>query len=120
MEELFSTYIFVSAVVSLIVAAALAVIPASIAKNKGYDFAIWWLYGWLLFIVAIIHVNFIPDKSANKFPIKQKPPVNADTPAQNTGKSAADELKKYKELMDKGVITPEEFQAKKEQLLKLL
>ena len=34
--------------------------------------------------------------------------------------SGADELKKYKELKDQGVITEEEFQAKKEQLLKLM
>jgi hypothetical protein len=31
----------------------------------------------------------------------------------------ADELRKYKDLMDEGVISQEEFQAKKEQLLRL-
>ncbi len=31
--------------------------------------------------------------------------------------SAADELKKFKELLDMGVITQEEFEAKKKQLL---
>lgn len=34
--------------------------------------------------------------------------------------NAADELKKFKELLDQGVITEEEFQAKKAQLLKML
>ena len=38
-------------------------------------------------------------------------PVVADTPA--------DEIKKYKELLDMGVITQEEFDAKKKQLLGL-
>jgi predicted Zn-dependent peptidase len=33
--------------------------------------------------------------------------------------SSADELKKYKELLDSGVITQEEFDAKKKQLLGL-
>jgi hypothetical protein len=33
--------------------------------------------------------------------------------------SAADELKKFKELLDMGVITQEEFDAKKKQLLGL-
>ena len=33
--------------------------------------------------------------------------------------SAADEIKKYKELMDAGIISPEEFDAKKKQLLGL-
>ena len=41
-------------IIGLIVAAGLAFIPASIAKKKGYSFGLWWLYGWLLFIVAII------------------------------------------------------------------
>lgn len=34
--------------------------------------------------------------------------------------NAADELKKFKELLDQGVITEEEFQTKKAQLLKML
>ena len=34
--------------------------------------------------------------------------------------NAADELKKFKELLDQGVITEEEFQVKKAQLLKTL
>ncbi|MBE6806625.1 MAG: SHOCT domain-containing protein [Ruminococcaceae bacterium] len=33
--------------------------------------------------------------------------------------SAADELKKYKDLLDAGIITQEEFDAKKKQLLGL-
>ena len=37
----------------------------------------------------------------------------------NQGTSSADELKKYKELLDQGVITEEEFEAKKKQLLGL-
>lgn len=37
----------------------------------------------------------------------------------NVSKSNADELKKYKELLDSGVITQEEFDAKKKQLLGL-
>jgi hypothetical protein len=34
--------------------------------------------------------------------------------------SSADEIKKYKDLLDAGAITKEEFEAKKEQLLNLL
>ena len=58
----------------------------------------------MLWIVAIIHVSLLPDKN-----VQQKPPYS--------NQSAADELKKYKELLDQGVITTEEFQIKKEQLL---
>lgn len=94
----------------LLIAAGLGCIPASIAQKKGYSFGLWWLYGWLLFIVAIIHVSLIPDKSTQQAP--------SQTPA--AGQSAADELKKYKELLDQGIITEAEFQAKKSQLLSLL
>lgn len=38
---------------------------------------------------------------------------------QEIQQSSADELKKYRELLDSGVITEEEFDAKKQQLLKL-
>lgn len=102
-------------IVGLVTAAGLGFISATIAKNKGYSFGIWWLYGWMLFIVAIIHVNLIPDKTTQHFPSN----VQTYIPP-NAGRSAADELKKYKELKDRGVITEEEFQAKKDELMKLL
>lgn len=38
---------------------------------------------------------------------------------QQTGTSNADELRKYKELLDTGAITQEEFEVKKKQLLEL-
>jgi len=38
---------------------------------------------------------------------------------QETSQSNADELKKYKDLLDSGIITQEEFEAKKKQLLNL-
>ena len=106
-------------VIGLIIAAGLGFIPASIAKRKGYSFWLWWFYGWMLFIVAIIHVSLIPDKNAQQTPLNQFNSI-PHSPTSNVGQSAADELKKYKELLDQGVITEQEFQAKKEQLLKLM
>ena len=44
---------------------------------------------------------------------------NTTTIKQEIPRSNADELKKYKELLDTGVITQEEFDAKKKQLLGL-
>jgi len=105
-------------IISLIIAAGLAFIPANIAKNKGYSFGLWWFYGWMLFIVAIIHVSCIPDKNAQQIPA-QSAAQTPYAPILNSERSVADEIKKYKELMDQGVITEEEFQAKKRQLLKL-
>lgn len=92
-----------SYIITLSIAALLGLIPANIAKNKGYSFGLWWFYGWMLFIVAIIHVQFIPDKN------------NPVTTSSNV--SYADELKKYCDLKDQGVISEAEFQEKKNQLL---
>ena len=47
----------------LFIAAILGLIPAFIAQSKGRSFGAWWLYGALLFIVAIIHVLVIPSDS---------------------------------------------------------
>ena len=48
-----------------------------------------------------------------------KTPTPIATVKQEMPQSNAEELKKYKELMDMGVITQEEFNAKKKQLLNL-
>jgi hypothetical protein len=37
----------------LILAALLGLLPAYVASSKGYSFATWWLFGGLLFIVAL-------------------------------------------------------------------
>lgn len=91
----------------LLIAAGLGIIPATIAREKGYSFGLWWFYGWMLFIVAIIHVSLIPDKHP-----KPVPP-----PLPRAG--MADEILKYKELLDAGILSQEEFDAKKKQLLDL-
>lgn len=38
-----------------IYAVFLGVIPAFIAKSKGRDFFLWWIYGALLFLIALVH-----------------------------------------------------------------
>ena len=50
---------------------------------------------------------------------RQTKPTNSTTIKQEIPQSNADELKKYKDLLDQGVITQEEFDAKKKQLLGL-
>lgn len=100
-------------VITLIVSAGLALIPANIAKNKGYSFGLWWFYGWMLFIVALIHSLLMKDK--NEISV-----FNSETEKHNQFlQSSADELKKYKELYDMGVLTEEEFETKKKQILNL-
>ena len=81
MEELLSMLFF---------AAILGLITGFIAKSKGYSFGAWWLYGFLIFIVAIIHVLVIPNK-------------------KNIEQKVINELERYKKLFEEGIITEEEF-----------
>lgn len=39
----------------LVICALIGVIPGAIASSKGRNFVAWWLYGALLFIVALPH-----------------------------------------------------------------
>lgn len=123
MESYWIGYVF-----GLVIAAFLALIPANIAKRKGHSFGLWWFYGWMLFIVAIIHVQFIEDRSnlkTSNYPPQTVPPYyenpyavqNQKLPAVQT--ETVDALKQYKDLLDSGVITQEEFDAKKKQILGL-
>ncbi len=51
--------------------------------------------------------------------IERQAHKNNSTPVMNVNPSNAEELKKYKELLDSGVISQEEFDSKKKQLLGL-
>ncbi len=53
----------------LIIGLIIGLIPAAIASSKGRSFFLWWVYGTLLFIIAIIHS--IVMKSDNKAIEKQ-------------------------------------------------
>lgn len=44
----------------------LALIPANIASNKGRSFAIWYIYGLCLFLIAFIHSLCIKDNDIAK------------------------------------------------------
>ncbi|MBQ7146561.1 MAG: SHOCT domain-containing protein [Lachnospiraceae bacterium] len=113
----------------LFVAALLGLIPANIAKNKGYSFGLWWFYGWMLFVVAIIHVSLIKDKKEEKW--QQEAYARNAAAVLTAGQAAGgqainnvaeqpsqtEELKRFKELLDMGVISEEDFQRKKAQIL---
>jgi hypothetical protein len=61
----FFTYQLIYSAVGLFVAGFLALIPANIAKSKGRSFGLWWFYGWMLFIVALVHSLLLqPDEAA--------------------------------------------------------
>lgn len=103
-------------IITLFIAAMLGLIPANIANQKGHDFVKWWIYGGLLFIVAIIHVQLIEDYTKTESKTTQQ---TTSTPMHKTVSviSVADELKKYKKLKDNGIITEEDFEARKKELL---
>lgn len=58
-----------------------------------------------------------PDSATDSQPTPQK--ESADSPAPKSSLDIAEELKIYKELLDSEIITQEEFDAKKKQLLNL-
>lgn len=68
----------------LFMAALIGLIPATIAKGKGYDFLGWWLFGAALFIVALPMAILLKpnDKALQARAIaegKQKCPYCAET-----------------------------------------
>jgi uncharacterized membrane protein len=82
----------------------LACIPATIATNKGYNFGVWWLYGFLLlFWIAFFHSLFLKDKNSNVLKMSNRTQLNA--------------LEQLKELKDKGIISETEFEKKKSEIL---
>jgi hypothetical protein len=69
-------------VITLIVAALFGLIPAKIAQSKGYAFGKWWIYGFLIFIVAIIHACVVKPKVTSSVPSKGGNVGN--TPSEST------------------------------------
>lgn len=116
MEEMI--FYFIISAVALLLRMLFGFIPGLIAKRKGYSFILCWLYGCLLFIIATIHVSLLPDKNVQQIPVRSNNISNC--PPQNSEQRTMEMLKKYKELFDQGAITEAEFQAKKDQLLKLM
>ncbi len=92
--------------VTFVTVLCLAFIPATIAKRKGYSFAGYYVFGVLLFLPALIVALVVQDKTANS---KHSNVSNAE--------DNIDRLLKCKKLLDEGVITQEEFDEKKRQLL---
>lgn len=74
----------------LILDLLLAIIPARIARNKGYSFAGFYIFGVVLFIAALIVALVIKDRN----------------------RISAQEMIDYKRLKDSGVISESEYQEK--------
>ena len=89
-----------------IICAIIGCLPAWIAQTKGHNFVLWWIYGALLFIVALPHSLMLKAE-----------PKPAPKP---TAVDVADELAKFADLKEKGAISEEEFQAQKARIMERL
>lgn len=86
---------------AIIVGAICGAICYTLGKKKGYSPAAFGAMGFFLAVIGVIIALVLPDKNDG-----------------SREAAAADGLIKYKELLDTGVITQEEFDKKKSELLK--
>ena len=82
-----------------------------VVKNRGYD-ENWFWWGFFFGLIALIVALTKPQNTYDQY----KSTVTYENGA-NSDKFA--EVKKYKELMDAGIITEEEFDKKKSEILGL-
>ncbi len=83
-------------------------------KNRGYNKSTaqsWFFVGFFFGIIGLLLTLTKPDLTAQNRNIADSDIINTEP------KSKADELKKFKELLDSGVITEEEYNQQKRKLL---
>jgi len=54
----------------IIVAVIVGLIPATIAARKGRDFTTWWIYGALVFIIALPHALIMKPRQPHSNTVK--------------------------------------------------
>jgi hypothetical protein len=64
----------------LLFAVALGCIPGAIAQGKGHSFVGWWIYGALLFIVALPHSLMLRRAAPEPMSVRVVPPETPSTP----------------------------------------
>ncbi len=105
----------------LAISVALGFIPATIARKKGYSQGLFWLFGFFLFVPALIVACCIEDRTKPKPPttvyVAQPYAPPAAPAAPSDSPSPVDELQHYKDLLDRGAISQEEYDAVKAKLL---
>jgi hypothetical protein len=48
----------------LVMAALIGLVPGAIAQSKGHSFVLWWIYGAMLFIIALPHSLLLKQNAA--------------------------------------------------------
>lgn len=91
---------FLTLMVPLIAFVICGLIAKGIGKKKGYGSVLSFCSGFFLTILGIVIMAVVPDKSG-----KEKAATSADA------------LLKYKQLLDAGAISQDEFDAKKKELM---
>lgn len=88
------------------------------AKKKGKNFYLWLIYGLILWPIALIHIivlrneNSVIEKKYNTMIKNHNEYLNSN--------SASSKLLMYKELLDKGLITQNQFNELKKETFKNL
>jgi len=114
---------FLSPVISLVVFVAFSIYVCAfsevITTNWRYDYTINWLYYIIIgfHLITIVFTALIRFKRFELEPSSTSKQLFDHIPAIAFGNT--EEITKYKDLLDKGIITQEEFDAKKKQLLGL-
>ena len=93
----------------VVIAAVFAFVSGEIASRKGYSFAGYAVLGFFLPIIGLIVAAVLPDKKAQQ--------AMVDMAKQNNTASNADELIKYKMLLDQGAITQDEYDKMKQTIM---
>ena len=97
-----TTYI-VAGIIGLIAGVAFGYFSGKIAAKKGYSFGGFFALGFFLGVIGLVIALVISDKTLS----------SATTPRIE----GADDLIKYKSLLDQGAISQEEFDAKKQAIM---
>jgi uncharacterized membrane protein len=85
----------------------IALIPATIAAAKGRNFFTWYLYGFVFWIVALIHAIVLKGRAQQA----------REALLARTGPSTGAELERFAKLHKEGVITDADFTERKRALL---
>lgn len=108
--------IYIIVILGLFSRIVFALIPAKIAQNKDYSGALFLLFGIFSFVFALITALCLANKNPqNTVTVVHTVPQPHLTTFANNARIT--KLKQYKELLDSGIITQEEFDQKKKELL---
>lgn len=118
-EHKYAKYAYYTPIVSFVVLTGFTFYACAFAEMAPYLTRWEWDIGWLFYIIITLHILTIIFSILIKYAKFDEKAMPFVLPQKSSGIDKVEEMKKYKELLDSGVITQEEFNAKKRQLLGL-